>query len=65
MFQALKPPRAKRRNLMHVTDSGWDGEDIAAFECKHCGYKSEWLFVPFYQQKRGIPCLRCNKEKTP
>lgn len=64
MFPTAKPPRAKRRVLMHVTDGGYvDGlGDAATFECRRCKHESGWVAASATDVRRGIPCPVCNKE---
>jgi len=60
----LPKPQRTPRKLMHVVDAGngpgpgrW-----AAFECKHCGERSEWMRIQSVTEaKRGIPCPKCNR----
>ncbi|MBS7545562.1 hypothetical protein [Ancylobacter oerskovii] len=64
MFQALRPPRAKPRVMMHGTDFGYDGDrTIAHMECQKCGHDGSWWnFANDTEAKRGAPCPVCNKE---
>lgn len=64
MFQALKPPRAKPRVMMHGTDFGYDGDlTIAHMECPKCGHDGSWWnFVNDTEAKRGAPCPICNED---
>ena len=60
-----KLPRAKPRKLMHFIDVGGgdceEGANLALFECKRCGHKSDWLVCSTTEVKRGVPCPECNK----
>lgn len=58
-----KKPRAKPRVMAHVVDGG---ADFVRFECKKCGWDSDWLHIEengFKEDdfRRGIPCKPCNK----
>ena len=36
----------------------------ASFQCKRCGWQSEWLcFDNVTEIRRGIPCPKCNREQ--
>ena len=64
LFPETKPPRAKRRVMMHVIDSGSRGPTdlIALFECGKCGHESKWLICQNWtEMMRGVPCPECNK----
>jgi len=63
-FPETKPPRAKARQMAHVFDSGCSSEAyLAHFECKVCGWQSEWLSIGTVSEiKRGVPCEACNKD---
>jgi len=69
LFPECARPRRSPRVLMHVIDAGDDeGGLIAQFECKRCGFASDWLHVDTVTEaKRGLPCPRCNvsPEKDP
>ena len=68
MFQSLKPPRAKRRVMMHAIDCGSRGptDVIALFECAKCGNKSEWrICANWTDMERGEPCPNCNVDAKP
>jgi hypothetical protein len=62
MFPPLK--RHAPRKLMHVCDGGNNGPgpgDNAQFECRRCGYVSEWMPVKSFSiALRGIPCPKCS-----
>jgi hypothetical protein len=69
MFENLRPPRAKPRILMHVTDAGQVhcgreedlGKPLCRMRCTRCAAESEWLvFDTVTEAKRGIPCPNCN-----
>jgi hypothetical protein len=56
-----KPPRAKPRFLMHVSDSG---QGFYQFTCKKCLTESDWLIVDTVgEAKRGLPCPNCNEQE--
>jgi DNA-directed RNA polymerase subunit RPC12/RpoP len=63
-----KPPRKKRRVMMHVIDAGDHGcvyepgnTHIAQFQCAKCGDKSGWIEMRTATDgRRGIPCPNCN-----
>lgn len=74
-----KPPRAKPRKLMHVRDAGNGpaGSPIVQFQCRRCGYQSDWLpmrlshtsnpkpgALTLTESKRGIPCPKCNEDQA-
>jgi len=67
MFAGLmppKPPRAKPRVMMHVTDGGYvDGlGDAATFKCDRCGHESDWTRINGVTDvRRGFPCPKCNE----
>ena len=67
MFPETKVPRAAPRVMAHVFDAGCSCEtNMARFECKRCGWQSEWLSVASISDgKRGIPCQTCNTGDTP
>lgn len=62
LFPYTKAPRAKPRVMAHVCDAGCICEsDIAKFECRACGWQSEWLNIASISEgKRGVPCEVCN-----
>ena len=66
LFPDYKKPRQKPRKLMRVVDAGddqmchRDENCMAKFECKHCGYESDWMSVRTSEAFRGIPCPKCN-----
>lgn len=64
MFQALKPPRAKPRVMMHGIEFGYDGEQtLGLMECSKCGYDGGWWnFANDSEAKRGAPCPVCNED---
>lgn len=68
LFASLKPPRAKPRKLMHVSEAaGCCEEDgtgaMVRMNCKRCGHESDWLyFQTVTEAKRGMPCPVCNEE---
>ena len=66
LFPETKVPRAKPRVMAHVFDAGCSCEtNLARFECKRCGWQSEWLSVASISDgKRGIPCPTCNTGET-
>ena len=70
LFPGTKPPRAKPRTLMHVTDAGAVshgqpedfGKPLCRMRCTKCGAESDWLiFETVTEAKRGIPCGACNR----
>ena len=67
LFPETKVQRAKPRVMAHVFDAGCSCEtNLARFECKRCGWQSEWLSVASISDgKRGIPCPTCNIGDTP
>lgn len=73
LFPGTKPPRARPRVLMHVSDAGEVshghaedlGKPMCQMTCLRCGAESDWLiFETVTEAKRGIPCESCNKETT-
>jgi len=58
MFNGTKP-RKQARVMAHMTDCG---TDAALYECKKCGWSSEWVQHNHNvsEIKRGIPCEQCN-----
>ena len=71
LFPDLKPPRARPRVLMHVSDAGDVqsgraddlGKPMCVMTCRRCGATTEWLvFETVTEAKRGIPCQACNVE---
>lgn len=66
LFPDTKPPRAKPRVMAHVFDAGCSCEtELARFECKRCGWQSDWLSVASISEgKRGVPCPKCNQGAT-
>lgn len=69
LFPGTKPPRAKPRVLMHVTDStdvhtgAADdlGKPMCRMRCTRCEAETDWLiFDTVTEAKRGIPCEVCN-----
>jgi DNA-directed RNA polymerase subunit RPC12/RpoP len=69
LFPGTKPPRARPRVLMHVSDAGDSGccsesgrvKPIVKLACARCGAETEWLiFDTVTEAKRGIPCETCN-----
>ena len=66
LFPGTKPPRAAPRVMAHVFDAGCSCEtNLARFECKRCGWQSEWQSVASISDgKRGIPCPTCNTGDT-
>jgi hypothetical protein len=74
LFPDTKPPRARPRVLMHVSDAGNVGhgqsEDfgkpLCRMRCGRCGAESDWLiFDTITEAKRGIPCEACNAPCPP
>lgn len=72
LFPGTKPPRAKPRVLMHVSDAGDChsgaaedlGKPMCVMRCSRCGAETDWLiFETVTEAKRGIPCEACNKER--
>lgn len=62
-----KPPRAKPRVMMHVSDASCcgdeDGSHEVCFACAKCGHETEWVTVRNVTEgRRGWPCPVCNKE---
>jgi NAD-dependent SIR2 family protein deacetylase len=58
-----KKPRRQPLRRAHVIDAG---EDMAKFECSHCGWVSDWRHVESITEgKRGIPCESCNEVMAP
>jgi hypothetical protein len=68
LFPETKPPRARHRVLMHVSDARGDGppDDVwCQMTCVRCAAETDWLlFRSVTESKRGIPCPDCNKEKS-
>lgn len=73
LFPGTKPPRAKPRVLMHVSDASQVafgkredfGKPLCQMRCSKCGAESDWLiFDTITEAKRGIPCETCNKADT-
>lgn len=67
LFHGTKPPRAKPRVLMHVSDAGngSEGKPICVMRCSKCGAETDWLeFDTVTEAKRGIPCEVCNPKGT-
>ena len=71
LFPGTKPPRAKPRVLMHVSDAADChtgraedlGKPMCTMRCSRCGAETGWLiFETVTEAKRGIPCEVCNKE---
>ena len=70
-----KPPRKRRRYLMHVVDATDQLEyfpelkkeganHVVQFQCFRCQYETDWVGVKTITEgRRGIPCPNCNKEK--
>jgi hypothetical protein len=68
LFEDLKPPRAKPKKLMHVSDSYEscsveDGDTVqVCMTCIHCGYESDWMTcATITEAKKGKPCPQCNQ----
>lgn len=66
LFPETKPPRKKRRIMMHVFDAGdswFDGSIACMFVCRKCKSRTDWIhgFKTITETKRGIPCETCNK----
>lgn len=58
MFPKIYTPR---RVLMHADDFGTLGDQrMAKFECHACGHKAGWLACTRSEERRGIPCPKCN-----
>lgn len=58
-----KKPRRSPRKMMHMIDCGPGDPNVGKFECKKCGFVSQWLFeVTNKELKHGIPCQMCNPE---
>lgn len=58
-----KPPRRKRRVMMHVSDAGeQDGRGcIVRYKCSRCPYETDWVEERTVTEARaGKPCPRCN-----
>ncbi|SDH11691.1 MULTISPECIES: hypothetical protein [Paraburkholderia] len=56
---------------MHVVETGDDcgyypvGVPAAVrFACRQCSEVTDWMFVMATTAKRGIPCPKCNGEKS-
>jgi DNA-directed RNA polymerase subunit RPC12/RpoP len=62
LFPGTKPPRAKPRVLMHVSDAcESEGQPRCVMACRRCGAETGWLlFDTVTEAKRGIPCESCN-----
>jgi DNA-directed RNA polymerase subunit RPC12/RpoP len=69
LFPGTKPPRARPRVLMHVSDAadchtGAEadmGKPMCVMRCTKCSQETEWLiFETATEAKRGIPCPTCN-----
>lgn len=61
LFKTL--PRSPTRKLMYVCDAG---SGLVKFECRNCGYRSEWLLAgKLSDDKRGRLCPRCNLNEMP
>ena len=69
LFPGTKPPRAKPRVLMHVSDAGGMGppdDNWVRMQCTRCKTETDWLnFTTVTEAKRGIPCATCNPTTTP
>lgn len=64
-FPGSKPPRAKPRVLMHVSDGMGFAErgegGSVRWKCKKCGHESRWVDLPnLTATRRGEPCPHCN-----
>lgn len=68
-----RPPRAKPKKLMHVSDAGEVqcgaaedlGKPLVRFMCARCEYETDWFVVDTVTEaKRGIPCPKCNNEEN-
>lgn len=59
LFPETKPPRKRPRTIAHMSDVG---PDMVEFECRKCGWSSDWLPNDFTWTEifRGIPCEVCN-----
>lgn len=56
-----KPPRRKRRVMMHVYDAGHANVAIVKFKCTRCPYVTDWMKARTLTEDRaGMPCPRCN-----
>ena len=56
-------PRRKPRVMMHVSDAGnGPGCQIIRFECTKCGHDTDWMedVRNVSENKRGMPCPKCN-----
>lgn len=64
LFPGTKPPRAKRRVMMHGVDHGYDGDiTLAHMVCGKCGHDADWLmFDNDSEARRGAPCPKCNAD---
>jgi hypothetical protein len=64
LFPETKPPRAKPRVLMHVSDAGGTGppdDNWCRMQCVRCNAETDWInFETVTEAKRGIPCPACN-----
>jgi hypothetical protein len=61
-----KPPRKRRRVLMHLIDAGNlpNGGKGVHFKCGRCGHDGGWWQVDTVTEaKRGEPCPKCNKSQ--
>lgn len=65
-----KPPRARPRVMMKMTDAGnagyrltgWKTDRGANFECLKCGHDDGWTFnLTITEIRRGLPCPKCNQ----
>ncbi|MEB1764625.1 hypothetical protein VDR48_19920 [Xanthomonas campestris pv. campestris] len=65
LFPGTKPPRAKRRVMMHGDDFGYDGDiTLAHMVCPKCGHCGDWMsFENDTEARRGSPCPVCNADQ--
>lgn len=62
LFQKAELPRAPKVKRMRVHDAG-DG--CIYFICPHCGHDTGWIKDEhtLAENKRGMPCPKCNEQK--
>jgi hypothetical protein len=59
LIPTINRKRAMPRVMAHMIDCG---AEAARFQCKRCGWDSDWLVRHFSDTeiRRGVPCERCN-----
>lgn len=65
-LEMLDKPKRKMRALMHVVDAG---DHVISLKCGKCAYSTGWIawdrnVDPVSKMKRGVPCPRCEMERT-